>query len=67
MFSIVYVGAIILTLEIIEEFIFDLMSETVDGLADLVLMVDCSILWVRDMRDNFALRYSFGKVDSICF
>ena len=32
MFSIVYVGAIILTLEIIEELIFDLMFETVDVL-----------------------------------
>ena len=32
MFSIVYVGAIILTLVIIEEFIFDLMFETVDVL-----------------------------------
>ena len=30
MFSSVYVGAIILILEIIEEFIFDLMFETVD-------------------------------------
>ena len=53
MFSIEYVGAIILTLEIIEEFIFDLMFETVD-----VLMVDCSTFWVRDMRDNSALCYS---------
>ena len=32
MFLIVYVGAIILTLEIIEEYIFDLMFEAVDVL-----------------------------------
>ena len=32
MFSIAYVGAIILTLEIMEEFIFDLKFETVDVL-----------------------------------
>ena len=32
MFSIVYVGAVILTLEIIEKFIFDLMFETVSVL-----------------------------------
>ena len=32
MFSIVYVGAFILTLEIIEKFIFDLMFEAVDVL-----------------------------------
>ena len=31
-FSIIYVGAIILTLAIFEEFIFDLMFETVDVL-----------------------------------
>ena len=32
MFSMIYVGAIILTLEIIKDFIFDLMFENVDVL-----------------------------------